>query len=201
MKKIIIFVLGLVLVLSGCCYVTEKKSISEYKEKIAINGFGFSDIELDKPPYYLPSDTFLDDYEYLEGDYYFYEPSIFNEFCTEYWKPNIVLLTLNYDKDVYLDAKDFTINNIPKYEDYFYTYNDYQFYVNKNFMDRYVNISVPEMPNIFTMVCYNDEYNIICFLGFANTYPELDEKYLNNLDENWESFIDQYYGEYYDFSE
>lgn len=28
----------------------------------------------------------------------------------------------------------------------------------------------------------------------------LDEKYLNNFEENFTSFIDQYYGEYYDFS-
>lgn len=191
----------MIFILSGCCYATEKNSINEYKEKISINGFGFSDIELDKPSYFLPSNTFLNDYEYLEGNYYFYEPCIYNEFCADYWKPNIVLLTLKYNEAVYLDAKDFTINNIPKYEDFFYTYNDYQFYFNKNFMDRYENVLPPQLPNNFTMVCYNDEYNIICFLGFSNTYPELDEKYLNDLENNWKSFIDQYYGKYYDFSE
>ena len=111
-----------------------------------------------------------------------------------------MLLILKYEKSEYLEAKDYTLSNIPQYEEYFYTYNQYHFYVNKNFKDRYEKNQVPEMPHIFTMVCYNDEYNIIGFLGFSNTYPELDEKYINNLDENWTSFIDQYYGEYYDFS-
>ena len=68
-------------------------------------------------------------------------------------------------------------------------------------MDRYVDVSVPEIPNVFTMVCYNDDNNMICFLGFCKTYPELDEKYINNFEENFTSFIDQYYGEYYNFND
>ena len=30
---------------------------------------------------------------------------------------------------------------------------------------------------------------------------ELDEKYINNFEENFTSFIDQYYGEYYNFND
>ena len=42
--------------------------------------------------------------------------------------------------------------------------------------------------------------DVICFLGFSNSYPKLDEKYLTDLENNWQSFIEQYYGDYYDFS-
>lgn len=65
----IIFIFISLFILSSCCYATEKNSLDEYKNKIVSNEFGFSDIELDKPMYFLPSNTFLDDYEYLEGDY------------------------------------------------------------------------------------------------------------------------------------
>lgn len=200
MKKSKLISLLTTFLLSGCCYAIEKNSINEYKEKIAINDFGFSEIELDKPQYFLPSNTFLDVFKFLEGEYYFYEPCVHNKFCSDYWKPIKVLLVLKYDECEYLKAKEYTNENIPKYKEYFYVYNDYQFYINKNFMDRYKNISIPEIPNIFTMVGYNDQYNIICFLGYAKTYNEMDEKYINNFDENFTSFIDQYYGEYYDFS-
>jgi len=54
------------------------------------------------------------------------------------------------------------------------------------------------------MACYNDESHILIFIGlYSGTLAGpscLDEKYLNDLDNNWISFIDTYYGEYYDFS-
>ena len=187
--------------LTSCCYKTEYNSLEEYKKKINETGLGYSSFELDKPEYFLPGNTFLEDFSYLNGEYFFYEKSAFCDICGNEKMPDRVLLALEYDTASYYDAKEFVISNIPKYENYSYSYYNYHFYMNGNFMERFSNEELPEIPNWFTMVSYNDLNNMICFLGFHNSYPELDEKYLNDLENNWQSFIDQYYGKYYDFSE
>ena len=198
MKKVsICILLSVVLfVLSGCSYVIEYDSLDEYKEFIKKNGIGHSDMGLDSPEYFLPSDTFLEDYEYLEGNYYFYENGLFNNMDQF---PDRTLITLKYDNEKYYEAKEGVLKNFPQYGECFYTYNNYQFYFNKNFIDRHYDEHPPEIFHWFTMACYNDENNMVCFLGFNKTYFK-DDKYLNDLDNNWEAFIDEYYGEYFDFS-
>ena len=201
MKKITTYLLLLIVpfILSGC-YEIKYNSLDEYKEYITNSKIGHSDFELDHPKYFLPTYTYLNDYTYLEGSYHFYSNSPFCDLDDKKQIPDRTLIVLKYDKDVYYEAKKCALDNIPIYEDKYYFYNNYQFYVNQNFMDSFDDKHRPEVPEWFTMVCYNDENNMICFLGFNNSYPKLDEKYLNDLDNNWISFIDTYYGEYYDFS-
>ena len=74
------------------------------------------------------------------------------------------------------------------------------FYVNGNFMMSFPDEYLPEIPNWFTMVSYNDLNNMICFLGFHNSYPKLPDKFLYDLQNNWQSFIEQYYGEFFVFN-
>ena len=50
------------------------------------------------------------------------------------------------------------------------------------------------------MACYNDFNNSLIFLSFYNSYPKLEDKYINDIKSNWVDFIEKYYGEYYDFS-
>lgn len=186
--------------LTSCCYKTEYNSLEEYKKKINETGLGYSSFELDKPEYFLPGNTFLEDFSYLNGEYFFYENSAFCDICGNEKMPNRVLIALEYDTASYYDAKEFVISNIPKYENYSYSYNNYYFYMNGKFMERFSDDKLPEIPNWFTMVSYNDLNNMICFLGFHNSYPELPDKFLNDLQNNWESFIDQYYGEFFNFN-
>ena len=186
--------------LTSCCYKTEYNSLEEYKKKINETGLGYSSFELDKPEYFLPGNTFLEEFSYLNGEYFFYENSAFCDICGNEKMPNRVLIALEYDTASYYDAKEFVISNIPKYENYSYSYNNYYFYMNGKFMERFSDDKLPEIPNWFTMVSYNDLNNMICFLGFHNSYPELPDKFLNDLQNNWESFIDQYYGEFFNFN-
>ena len=70
----------------------------------------------------------------------------------------------------------------------------------------YFELSIAErnFPRKFTMACFNDDINVLIFIGFYSYIKFgssiFEEKYLNNFEENFTSFIDQYYGEYYDFS-
>ena len=186
---------------AGCVAPMEYYSLEDYKEKIARSDLGYSDLELDRPEDFLPSQTFLQDFTYLMGEFYLFERSAFEDFFISEPRPSKSFLMLNYEESVYLEAKAFVLQNIPVYEDREYSYGDFQFYVNENFMDNFKSTETPALPKWFTMVCYNDTNNTICFLGFCNAYPKLDDKYMNDLDNNWESFIDTYFGEYYDFSQ
>ena len=200
MYKIKFFLIIITLfILSSCCYEIEYKSIDEYKERVMTSGFGFYDVEIDHPKYLLPSNNYLDEYSYLEGNYYFYENSPFCDFVMEKHKPNRYLIILKYSENIYYEAKQFVLENIPIYMEKKYSINNYQFYINKNFMDRFDKNDLPQVPKWMTMVGYNDEKSIICFLGFNNSYPKLEDKYLNEFDNNFEDFIVQYYSEYYEF--
>ena len=204
MKKIVSIVLLLIIlcILLTGCGVSEIKSLVRYKERVSETTFGFSEVEIDHPKYYLPSDTFLDDYTYLEGYHYYYEEGDLNFLFNPNFMPDRSLIVLKYEETVYLQAKQCVLDNIPVFENKYYTYGNYQFYVNKNFMDKfdYTTPALP-LPEWFTMVCYNDANNTIGFLGFCKHAPhQLSEKYINDLENNWASFIDEYYGEYYDFS-
>ena len=204
MKKVIAIILLLVtlsILLTGCG-VVEINSLDRYKEWVSETTFGFSEVEIDHPKWFLPSYTFLDDYIYIEGNFYYYSTEDLHFLINKDFMPDRSLLTLKYEESVYLQAKQCVLDNILVFEDKYYTYGNYQFYVNKNFMDK-VNYTAPDrpLPERCTMVCYNDENNTICFLGFYKRAAyQLSEKYINDLESNWTSFIDQYYGEYYDFS-
>ena len=201
MKRVILLILIVLSCfgLTGCCE-TKMDSLEEYKHYISESKIGYSSKELDHPDYFLPTHTFLNDYEYIMGEYHYYEHNPFCEIVTDKLPPDRTLIVLKYSESTYQEAKECVLNNIPKYDNYYYTYNDYQFYINKNFMDRFDGNYYPQIPRWFTMVCYNDDNYMICFLGFCNSYPKLDEKYLTDLENNWKSFIDQYYGEWYSFS-
>ena len=201
MKRVIAIILLLVtlsFLLTGCDEV-EINSLDKYKERIADHEFGFSDVEIDHPEYLLPSKTFLEDYPYLEGSFNYYDGGygMYLFLPKDKYKPDRVLIVLKYDENVYLQAKQSTLDNIPIFEDRIYSYGPYKFYINQNFMDRFENPN--SLISRCTMVCYNNENNTICFLGFTASY-QLPEKYINDLENNWTSFIDDYYGEYYDFS-
>ena len=116
-------------------------------------------------------------------------------------KPYRAQIVLKYSDEVYLDAKSFVLEKIWPYEDKLYFYNDYNFYINLNFMMHFLPNEAPKIPKWFTMVCYNDHNKFISFLGFCGAHLKLENKYLDDFFGNFESFIDEYYGEYYNFNE
>lgn len=182
--------------LSGCYQDFEKSSLEDYVEHIKIEQIGYSVYELDHPQYFLPSQTFLDDYDYLEGGFHLYEEDTFKP---EKNFPSRSLLFLRYDEDTYIKAKNCMLENIPMVGDITYTYNAYSFYRNANFYNNFTAIAPPEFPHWFTMACYNDEKCILMFIGFCANNPGIEEKYYEDTEGNWRLFINTFYGEYYDF--
>ena len=203
MKKYgcIIFILICSISLSGCFALGEQifyyDSLPDYIERMSINSPGYSSVSIDHPDYFLPSRTFFKDFEYIEGEFYFYEESPFN---LKSYFPARSLLVLKYDESIYPEAKEYMLENIPMAGDCFYTYGNYVFYRNKNFLDSFESIPAPDFLDWFTMACYNDEKQILCFIGFSYGPFEYRD-YFEDIQGNWSSFIDEFYGEYYDFSE
>lgn len=81
--------------------------------------------------------------------------------------------------------------NIPVYGKNIYKYDGYVFYENENFVE--IN-EESYFPGWFTMACYNDENQTLIFIGFHEGTQDV-----NTIDD-WKSFIDTYYGKYYDFN-
>ena len=196
MKKIISFILIICmsLGLTSCYQDLERNSLEEYIAYINKNNFGFSNVGIDKPAEFLPSISFLDEYEYLEGTYFWREDG---SWAPKNILPDIALLTLKYDESIYEEAKQVMLEEIKPYGDKFYQYNAYNFYINSNH-HTIANDKEIRFPKYFTMACYNDENCTLIFVGFyAQT---VDEKYLEDIEGNWKDFVDQYFGAYYDFS-
>lgn len=202
MKKAICIILIIVFSLSliSCYQDLERNSLEDYTAHVDRSGFGYSSVEIDEAECFLPSNTFLHDYTYIEGDFYWREDDPLRALFTTNVRPEISFLRLKYKEDVYYSAKEFMLEEIEPFNDKFYTYNDYVFYENSNF----IKSKSRDFPDHFTMACYNDEMHTLIFIGlYSGTLAGpscLEEKYLNDIENNWKSFIDTYYGEIYDFS-
>lgn len=195
---IVLYLIGL----SGCYQDLKKDSLDEYIIHINKNEHGYSETEIDHPKYFLPTTTFLEDFLYLNGFYYWREDDPLRGVFSSKVNPEISFLKLTYEENDYLEAKGEMLRNIESYNNKLYSYNEYIFYENTNFVN--IKYESSHLPEHFTMACYNDYKFTLIFIGFCSitisARPCIDEKYINNFDENFTSFIDQYYGEYYDFS-
>ena len=198
-KKVATFLLLCILVasLSSCTdHGIYCDSLQEYRTRISKHDRGYSSSELDLPKYFLPSSTFLFDFEYLDGMFHLYENDLFFKYPADL--PSVSILVLRYDEDIYDAAKAYMLESIPSFDGMIYEYGDYKFYRNKNFLDSFVNIPKPVFPGWFTMACYNDSERILCFIGSHND-ADIDDKYFEDTLGNWKEYIDYAYGRFYNF--
>ena len=192
MRKLLSICLLLVCVfsLSSCYQDLYYDSLEEYAEYISQSKLGHSGVELDHPTHFLPSNSFINDFEYIDGEYNFYEEDLLRLSNT----PSISLLWLRYEEETYLCAKDYMTTHIPMHGNKIYTYNSYVFYQNANFVTLK---GESRFPDWFTMACYNDTNCTLVFIGFCGFGDDIPV--LEN-DNDWKDFIDKNYGKYYNFS-
>ena len=199
MSIILIAMCGLLFV--GCYQDLEESSLDEYILHINQNKNGYSSVEIDHPDYFIPSLTFIQDYNYIDGKYYWSEDDALRGLFTTNVNPGISFLCLQYEETTYFDAKEFMLKEIKPYDNKFYEYNNYVFYENSNFIE----LRYRDFPECFTMACYNDVNYTLIFIGFNSSTlagPScIEDKYFENIEENWMDFIDQYFGDCYDFQQ
>ena len=183
MRKTIVILLLFATLLSctSCGAATRMDSLDEYIET-ASKGEGFADNDIDNPYFFLPSLSFITDYNYVEGKYHYYESS--EDLSTSF-------LLLKYDENTYDEAKAFALKKLPMHGDKVYEYNGYVFYENEIFVRHCIG---SRFPYFFMTVCYNDDEHTLVFLGFY------DKNANDSTVANWGAFIEKYYGSYHDFS-
>ena len=82
-----------------------RTSLDQYAKQVRTQGFGHSSFEIDHPTYFLPTQTFLDDFPYVEGTYVWRLDGPLvdkktSENLTDLF-PEIALLVLTYEESVY----------------------------------------------------------------------------------------------------
>ena len=205
MKKILFSLLALCncLSLTSCNFNVryEKSSLTEYIEYIKHSGIGNSSVEIDHPDYFIPSISFFEDYNYIEGGYYWGQDDIFKFLISDDVLPEIAIIYLKYNENIYYNAKQFMVENMPVYNDEFYIYNNYNFYIHEKFINRFSeDFPMPELPYWFNMAAYNDLNFTLVFIGFFDQYPRVEEKYYSDFKSNFPELLVTYYSKYFNFN-
>ena len=152
----------------------------------------------------LPSDNFLDRFSYINGDYHYKlvaKSYISPETCEQ------AIVVLEYDQETYQRAKNHCLKVMRLSDTNKKELNGYQFIQNICMPIGYAESSTlylesPESnpysyPEWFNMLCYNDEKQLLIFLGFQCS-SVMDDAIPEKM-ENWGAFLDEFYGEFFDF--
>ena len=181
MKLYRIILLYLVIALSLSlfgCHEFKREGLNHYLDRQ-------DDSQVELTSLFLYSPTFLQEYEYVNGDYHYYDTGDFGKNDYE-----VAIIHLTYEPNVYEQAKQCIFENTEFVsEDPESSFNGYDFYR--------INIRL-DWENWFVMNVFNDELNTVLAIGFYTAYPT--PEYLNLVQNDWQGFLDTYFGEYYDFS-
>lgn len=188
-SMLLIILLILSLILSGCKYEV-------YKE--GIENFDVNDSNISLNSCILPSDDFIENFDYTNGEYYYND-------VNEHWlyvancEQSIVIL--NYKTDVYEQAKAYCLDTMELSETNQFDYNGYTFTENIGLAKAWDDLEDgvnTRYPHHFNMFAYNDEEQCLVFMGFYSSPDNKDDNiYLAQTD--WEEFLRTYFYEYYDF--
>lgn len=148
-----------------------------------IDNFNKNDSALSLNQLILPSDDFLDCFKYENADYHYRDSSIL-PFFSKNVEQSIVVI--NYKDDVYEEAKEYCMQEMVLSDSHIFDYNGYTF----------IDHEYSDYPYHFNMFVYNDEKQCLIFLGFHSGFHEN----VDDLIDDWGSFLDKYYSEFYDFS-
>ena len=195
MKKLYAFLI-LIIVFSLClCSCSNTYYKNKFLEKRNINKFNSNISELGLANHILP-DNFFDEFKALDSYfYYFLEEDYFT--ANNFEACDRLLLFFQYDKETYLLAKEFVFEHLKLSGEIVEIYNNYYFYDNITYANDSPHL-VNNYPYAFVRFCYNDTNNTLIFIGF-DSYGEFRQT-ADNLANDWESFLKEFYGEWYDFS-
>ncbi len=153
----------------------------------------YDDVELYK---FLTPKNFTDEFSYIDGDYYAYESA-----PLEFDRDTVAILYLQYEEEVYVQAKQYMLDNTDYNEEEYNEYNGYAFYENMALAKDHDHID-ENGKNSFgvawtNFICYNDSNKILIFLGICVTSPgEATARELYK--EDFGAFLKEYFS-WYDF--
>ena len=177
MRKIAVIILSLCFLLTSCSRTIEIRGLEKFDKANSTHSLCQN----------LLPDDMINKFSYQSGDYFYLEVAP-EGFGSIYDK---ALLYLTYDKTIYPAAKQYAMEQLDLSEEIVEEYNCFVFYDNQN---PYVDIS----PYEFNRFAYNDETNTLLFIGFYASMEFHDE--VDAYANDWGAFLENYYGEFYDFS-
>ena len=198
MKRLMAILLCCLMVLT-LCSCGDRFNGEKYSEKFNVDGIENFDkfegsIEINQ--YILPSDTFLEEFNYLDIDYHYRNnfKTIFSIFGTER-----SLITIHYEQEEYQQAKEYCLQNMQLLESNRVEYNGYVFIDNVKLKTlRNNNITRSEFPHYFNMFGYNDDLNCLVFIGFFGEDYWVDDA--QQVKDNWGAFLEKHFSDVYDWN-
>ena len=181
------------------CSCGDRFNGEKYSEKFNVDGIENFDkfegsIEINQ--YILPSDTFLEEFNYLDIDYHYREryKTIFSIVGTDR-----SLITIYYEQEEYQQAKEYCLQNMQLLESNRVEYNGYVFIDNVKLETlRNNNIPTSQFPDYFNMFIYNDDLNCLMFMGFGG-----EDNYgfdAQEVKDNWGEFLEKHFSDVYDWN-
>ena len=184
MRKIIhcvLIITMLCLCLSACDrdYSTEKRSPKDFSQNAS---------ELGVTRALIPEE-FVEKFTYTDGYYchYCFSKSFFSSSSSDR-----ALMFLQYDGETYEEAKAYVFANMDLSEESVESYNGYAFY------DIYTESFGINAPHQFKRFAFNDSKKTLIFIGhYSFQYEDILEEY----SDDWGAFLNDFYGDWYDFSQ
>ena len=176
---------------------TEQKSYANIYKTDGIENFdkydGPSEINVD----ILPSDDFIEKFEYVDAQYSFRE-------CYDGWwdfsADEKSIVVFKCDENNYIAAKEFCLKEMNLSETYTLNYNGYVFKENIATAiryDAYSDDGVHSFPQRFNMFAYNDELKTLVFFGcYFSEYSNDDATLIIS---QWGEFLNTHFSDVYNF--
>lgn len=184
--------LYLTIIIASCFCVTAC-GCSPYEIYVeGIDNFSIADSSTSLNQRILPSEEFLETYEYISAEY-FYRDTYKTPLSVESIEQSIVIVT--YDSNNYELAKSFCFDSMELSDTNQCTYNNYVFVENVALFK--ARNEATDYPYWFNMFVYNDNEKCLLFMGYSASVIYHEQAGLAT--ENWGEFLDKYYGDFYNF--
>lgn len=162
-----------------------------------IENFSPGDSEFSLCSTLMPNHNFINQYEYIEADYYYSDYC--KDSCVGFGEEHVIIY-FEYDEEIYNEAKDYCLSKFPLSEKNRVEYNGYVFIENVWLKEEN---DEPFDLERFQMFIYNDGLNRLVFMGYKNMedyFVSFSPEQSQNVLDDWETFLEQEFAEVYDFS-
>ena len=134
-------------------------------------------------------ENFINAFDYIDGYccHFCYGKSFFSLEVSDR-----ALLFFKYDDETYQQAKNYVFESLELSISPVEEYNGYVFY------DNYTGSLSNDFPYSFMRFAYNDSNNTLIFIGCYMSIGFDDN--IDELSQNWGAFLNEFYGQWYDFS-
>ena len=188
--SIITLLLAVTICFASCAPIT-KEGLGEFSA--ATSSMGLT-------AYLLPNDSFLTQFDYIDGNYHYFDNDIHTAEALEK-----CMLWLKYDESQYNMAKEHCITQMALSEKNIKTCGDYVFIENLALTQNSETADSDmdsHFPYFFVMFGYNDTLNELFFIGYRcgkYVYNDIDAPMAELANTDFGVFLKNVYSEYYDF--